>query len=379
MRSSLPKYPVIIALALALAGCGKEEAKVAAQGPQSVPVTVAAAVQKDVPVSVRAIGNVQAHQAVAIKSQVNGQITEVHFKQGQDVNQNDLLFVLDRRQLEADLRRAENNLLRDEAQAKNNRVQAERYAKLLKEGVVAQQAYDQFVSTADASDAGVAADKDAVEFAKLQLQYTKIYAPITGRTGDLMVDNGNLVKANDVPLVTINEITPIYVNFSIPEQQLADVKRFSSAGSLHVLAVISGEADRPIEGKLSFIDNTVDAATGTIKLKGTFNNTDRRLWPGQFVDVVLTLTSEPNAIVVPSQAIQTGQQGQYLFVINGDIADLRRVTVKRTVGGESVIQSGVKPGERVVIDGQIRLVKGSKVEIKASKDIPQPPSKELQS
>jgi multidrug efflux system membrane fusion protein len=365
--------PIAAVLIMTVAGCSKAETKaVAAPSAPAVPVVIATAVQKDVPVSIRSIGNVQAYQAVAIKSQVNSQITEVHFKQGQDVNKGDLLFDLDRRQLEADLRRAENSLLRDDAQAKNNRVQSERYAKLLKEGVVAQQQYDLAVSTADASDAGVAADKDAVEFAKVQLQYTKIFAPINGRTGDLMVDLGNLVKANDVPLVTINQISPIYVNFNIPEQQLADVKRYSGEGSLHVLAVISGQVDQPIEGKLTFIDNTVDQTTGTIKLKGTFTNADRRLWPGQFVDVVLTLTTQPNAIVVPSQAVQTGQQGQFVFVIKPDnTADMRPVTVKRTVGPDSVISTGLQPGERVVIDGQVRLIKGMKVEIKTASQVPQ--------
>ncbi|MCU1306167.1 MAG: efflux transporter, family, subunit [Acidobacteriaceae bacterium] len=368
------------ALLLAVAGCGKGETKVAAQGPTSVPVTIAVAVKKDMPVSVRSIGNVQAYQAVSIKSQINSQITEVHFKQGQDVNEGDLLFDLDRRQLEADLRRAQNSLLRDDAQAKNNRVQAERFAKLLKEGVVAQQQYDLAVSTAEASDAGVAADKDAVEYAKVQLQYTKIYAPISGRTGDLMVDLGNLVKANDVPLVTINQITPIYVNFSVPEQQLSELKRYSNEGSLHVQAVVAGQADQPIEGKLSFIDNSVDPNTGTIKVKGTFTNPDRRLWPGQFVDVVLTLTTQPNAIVIPSQAVQTGQQGQFVFVIKPDnTADMRPVTVKRTVGPESVVETGLQAGDRVVIDGQIRLIKGSKVEIKTANQQPVAPPQEPRS
>jgi multidrug efflux system membrane fusion protein len=371
---------VSVALLFTIVGCGKGETKVAAQGPTSVPVTIAIAEKKDMPVSVRSIGNVQAYQAVSIKSQINSQITEVHFKQGQDVKEGDLLFDLDRRQLEADLRRAQNSLLRDDAQAKNNRVQAERYAKLLKEGVVAQQQYDLAVSTAEASDAGVAADKDAVEYAKVQLQYTKIYAPISGRTGDLMVDLGNLVKANDVPLVTINQITPIYVNFSIPEQQLSDLKRYSNEGSLHVQAVIAGQADKPIEGKLSFIDNSVDANTGTIKVKGTFTNPDRRLWPGQFVDVVLTLTTQPNAIVIPSQAVQTGQQGQFVFVIKPDnTADMRPVTVKRTVGPESVIETGLQAGDRVVIDGQIRLIKGSKVEIKTANQQPVAPAQEPRS
>jgi multidrug efflux system membrane fusion protein len=273
---------------------------------------------------------------------------------------------LDPRQPEADLKRAENNLLHDEAQAKNNRVQAERYASLLKEGVVAKQDYDQFLTTAQAADAGVAADKQAVESAKVQLQYTKIYAPIGGRTGDFLIDQGNVVKANDMPsLVTINQITPIFVNFSIPEQQLADVKKFSAAGSLRVQAIIAGDTAHPADGKLTFIDNSVDPTTGTIKLKGTFENKDRRLWPGQFVDVVLTLTSQPNSIVVPSQAIQTGQQGQYVFVVTPDMtADMRPVTVQRTNGNETIVASGLKPGEQVVTDGQLRLTKGVKVEAK---------------
>ena len=366
LTAFLRPYLILLPLALLVSGCQKEATKAAGPAP-AVPVTIARVELKDVPLALRAIGNVQAYQSVAIKSMVNAQITDVHFKQGQDVKQGDLLFQLDPRQYEADLKRAENNLLHDEAQARNNRVQAERYASLLKEGVVARQDYDQFLTTAQAADAGVAADKQAVESAKVQLQYTKIYAPISGRTGDLLIDRGNLVKANDTPsLVTINQITPIYVNFSIPEQQLADVKKYSTAGSLRVQALIAGEVDKPVDGKLTFIDNSVDPTTGTIKLKGTFENKDRRLWPGQFVDVVLTLTSQPNSIVVPSQAIQTGQNGQYVFTVGPDMtADLRPVTVQRTIGNQAIIASGLKPGEQVVTDGQLRLTKGVKVEAKS--------------
>ena len=373
LRPHFVRYLSAFLLAATLAGCQKEATNAAAP-PAAVPVVMARVELKDVPLAVRAIGNVQPYQSVAIKSMVNAQLTGVHFKQGEDVQQGQLLFQLDPRQFEADLKRAQNNLLRDEAQAKNNRAESERYARLLQEGVVAKQQYDQFMTTAQAADAGVAADREAVESAKVQLQYTKIYAPITGRTGDLMIDRGNLVKANDTPsLVTINQVTPIYVNFAIPQQQLTDLKKYSAAGSLRVQAIISGEVDKPVNGKLTFIDNSVDATTGTIKLKGTFENKDRRLWPGQFVDVVLTLTSQPNSLVVPSQAIQTGQNGQYVFVVQPDMtADMRPVTVLRTVGSETIVASGLKPGEQVVTDGQLRLTKGVKVEPKNQTQIPVP-------
>jgi membrane fusion protein, multidrug efflux system len=358
---------VLLSSVLALAGCSKEESKAAASAPPpSVPVSVATVVQKDMPVVIRSIGNVEAIEKVEVKSQIAGQIVAVHFKEGDDVKKGELLFEMDPRQPQVDLARAEGNLLRDQAQAKNARAQAERYARLLKEGVVSAQEYDRFTSEAEAAEAAVAADRAAVEQAKLQWTYTKIYAPVAGRTGNLMVDVGNIVKANEGTLMTINQITPISVVFSIPEQQLADVKRFMNAG-LRVEAILPGADQQPLRGQLKFIDNAVDPTTGTIKLKGDFANTDRKLWPGQFVDIQLTLTTTPNAIVVPSQAVQTGQQGQYVFVVKSDMtADLRPVVALRSVGGETVIESGVQPGDRVVTDGHLRLQKGSKVEIKQS-------------
>ena len=352
---------------LFIAGCSKESSPVSAQAPvPAVPVTVANVEQHDVPVTIRTIGNVEAIETVGIKSLIGGELQEVHFKEGQDVTKGDLLFVIDPRQAKADVARAEGNMLRDQAQAKNARVEAERYAKLLQEGVASKQQYDQFFSNADALEAAVEADKASLEYLKLQLSYTRIYAPVTGRTGNLVVNRGNLVKANDNPaLVTINQITPIYVQFGIPEQQIPEVKRFMAAKSLRVQAVLKQGGSGVEDGQLTFIDNAVDTTTGTIKLKGTFSNSDRGLWPGQFVDVVLTLTMEPNAVVVPSQAVQTGQQGQYVFVIKPDMtAEMRTVTVKRTFDNQSVIGSGLQNGERVVTDGQLRLQKGSKVEIK---------------
>jgi membrane fusion protein, multidrug efflux system len=368
-----------------LSGCSQPE-KTAAQGPApTVPVSIGTVVQKDVPVTLRAIGNVEPYQTVGVKSQINAELQEVHFREGQDVNKGDLLFTLDQRQLKADLARAEGNLQRDEAQAKNARVQAQRYAALLKEGVVAQQQYDQFISNADALDATVAADRAAVEYARLQLQYTKVSAPISGRTGSIQVHRGNIVKANDMDLVTINQVAPVNVLFAIPEQQLGEVKHYMAAKTLKVEAVNrSDDPTRPAgsvlasAGELTFIDNAVDPATGTIKLKGTFQNRDHNLWPGQFVDVILTLSTEQHATVVPSQAVQTGQKGSYVFVVTPEnTADMRPVVVKRTAGTDAIIASGLKPGDRVVTDGQLRLTRGAKVEMKqAPASAPAAPSTE---
>jgi membrane fusion protein, multidrug efflux system len=365
MNRSNAIFALVLATALGISGCAKNESKAAAAPNPSVPVSVANVIQKDMPVVIRSIGNIEAIEKVDIKSQLTGEITAVHFREGDDVKKGQLLFEIDDRQPKADLARAEGNLLRNQAQARNARAQAERYARLLKEGVVATQEYDRFVAEAEALEAAVAADKAAVDQSRLQVQYTKIYAPVSGRTGNLMVDRGNIVKANEVPpLVTINQITPISVAFSIPESELADVKRFQNAG-LRVEAVLPGQEGPPMRGKLTFIDNAVDPTTGTIRLKGEFANSDRKLWPGQFADILLTLTTTPNAVVVPSQAVQTGQQGQYVFVIKQDMtADQRPVVVKRSLGGETVIDSGVQPGERVVTDGHLRLQKGAKVEIK---------------
>lgn len=375
MRARLLIFSLLLAALIGLSGCSASESKTNAQAPPpTVPVGVGEVTRKDVPLVLRSIGNVEPFETVSVKSQVGGELVEVHFKEGQDVNKGQLLFTLDRRQLEADLKKAEGNVERDVAQAKNARVQATRYEQLLKEGVVARQQYEQMVANADAAEAAVASDKAAVDAAKLQLQYTRIFSPINGRTGNLMVDRGNIVKANDVPLVTINQITPIHVQFAIPEQQLAEVKRYMAAGTLKVEAVIPNDAspNGPPLGKLDFIDNNVDPTTGTIKLKGAYQNADRRLWPGQFVDVVLTLATQANAVVVPSKAVQTGQQGQYVFVVKPDMTvDMRTIKVSRTAGQDTVIESGLQPGDKVVTDGQLKLTKGARVEIKQAAQVPE--------
>ena len=356
-----------------LPACSRE--KIAPPVVPAVPVLAAAVEQKDMPVDVQAIGAVEARSTVSVKTQITGELTGVFFKEGQDVKKGDLIFTLDKRPFEAEIKRQEANLQRDIAQAHLAHLDADRYAGLFKEGVVSKQQYDQAQANAQALDAAVQADNAALENARVQLIYCSIYSPITGRTGTLMSHQGNMIKANDTPfLVTINQIEPIYVTFPVPEQYLADIKRFAAAGSLAVKATIPGD-NRPVLGKLSFIDNAVDQSTGTIKLKGQFANADRRLWPGQFVNVTLTLHAQPSAIVVPSQAVQNGQQGQFVFVIHPDLTvEARPVTVNRTSSGESIIDKGLTAGERVVTDGQLRLVPGSKVDIRIAV-APQPTSK----
>lgn len=355
---------LVSALAVSITGCKKKEAQ--PPKPSAVPVVVSVAEQRDVPVQVKTIATVEAYNAVGVKTMVAGEIMSVQFKEGQDVSKGQLLFTIDPRPMEADLRRVEATLAKDQATAENDRAQAARYAALFKEGVVSKQQADQMVTAANASEALVKADQAAVTNAKVQLQYTKVYAPISGRTGNLMVQLGNVVKANpDNPIVTINQISPIYVTFTVPEQNLSDIKRYMAQHALQVQAEIPNDP-KPAVGKLTFIDNAVDKQTGTIKLKASFDNSDRRLWPGQFVNATLTLTTQPNAITVPNEALQTGQQGQFVYVVRQDgVAEARPVTLSRTVEGRSVIASGLQPGDKVVTDGQLRLRSGeTKVEIR---------------
>jgi len=353
-----------LAALLSLTACSAQ--KVQSAPPPAVPVTVATSEQRTVPVQVKAIGNVEAYSTVGVKPQITGQIVGVHFSEGQDVKKGQLLFTLDPRQFEADLERAKGTLAKDKATAANDLAQAKRYEKLYQAGVVAKEQYDDMQSKAESSEAIVAADQAATEYTRVQLSYTRLYSPVNGRTGNLNVHLGNVVKANpDNPIVTINQVEPVYVTFSVPQQELPAIKQHERAGNLKVEAIFPEADQKPASGKLTFIDNAVDLTTGTIKLKGTFVNQDRRLWPGQFVNVVLTLAEQPNAIVVPTQAVQTGQQGQYVFVIKPDqTAEARPVKAGRTVNGMVVIEEGLKAGEKVVTDGQVRLVPGTKVEIK---------------
>jgi multidrug efflux system membrane fusion protein len=339
----------------------------------AVPIVAATVEQKDVPLQLKAIGTVEAYSNVSVKTQITGELTGVHFKEGQDVSKGQLLFTLDKRPFEAALKQAQGVLAKDLAQAANARTQAKRYEALNQAGVVSKEEYDQMESNANALEAAVVADQAAVENARVQLVYCTIYSPIDGRTGPLLIHQGNMIKANDTPfLVSINQVQPIYATFTVPEQNLADIKGYSSGSRLRVQAFIPNDIRGPATGWLSFIDNTVDQATGTIKLKGEFANTDRRLWPGQFVDVVLTLAQQPKAIVVPSQALQNGQQGQFVFVIKSDMTvETRPVTIDRSTDGQAVVAKGLAAGEQVVTDGQLRLVPGiTKVELKQVAAVP---------
>ena len=366
---NFPRLTLVAAGLGLLAAC--TGTKAAPGPPPPVPVLAATVAQKNVPVRVHAIGTVEAYSTVSVKTQITGELTGVYFKEGDDVRKGQLIFTLDKRPLEAELNRAQSNLAKDEAAAANARLQQKRYEALVKAGVVSKEQYDQLESSAQAADAAVAADKAAVENAKVQLIYCSIYSPINGRTGNLIVHQGNMIKANDVPaLVNINQVEPIYVSFTVPQQYLAEVKQYARGGNLPVEAVIPGvtgkDARGPVRGKLSFIDNQVDSTTGTIKLKGVFVNGDRRLWPGQFVDTYLTLKTQPNSLVIPSQAIQNGQQGTFVYVIKDDnTVEARTITTSDTEQqGEVIVQKGLAAGERIVTDGQLRLVPGSKVQIK---------------
>jgi multidrug efflux system membrane fusion protein len=345
-----------------VSACSKEQPK--PQGRPNVPVSVASVEQKNIPVQVTAIGTVEPYSTVQVKTQVTGQLTGVFFKEGDDVRKGQLLFTLDKRQIQADLKKAEGQLARDEASLANAKAQASRYEALFKQGIISREQYEAQQTNQDTFAAAVEADRAAVENEKVQLTYTDIYSPIDGRTGNLIVHQGNMVKANDsIALVVINKVEPVYVTFSVPEKQLAEIKRFNTRSPLPVQASIAGDP-KPAIGKLSFIDNGVDTATGTIKLKGEFANNDRRLWPGSFADVSLTLTSQPNALVIPTAALQNGQQGQYVFVVKNDkTVEMRNVAVERTDDKTSVISSGLQPGETVVTDGQVRLTPGAKVEV----------------
>lgn len=334
--------------------------------PPPVPVLVAMVTEKTVPVELKVIGNVEAYSTVSIKSRLAGQLVQVNFKEGQDVKQGDLLFVIDPRPYEAALRQVEANLARDKALATKAQADAGRYAELIRKQFVSQQDYDQAKATADSLGATVNADQVAVQNARLNLSYCYIKAPISGRTGSLIAHQGNMIKDNaDTAMLVINQIQPIYVSFAIPEQNLAAVRKFMAIEKIKVNAVIAGQENNPEVGVLSFIDNTVDKTTGTILCKATFTNESKRLWPGLFVNVVVQLSTQPNAVLVSSQAIQTSQEGQIVFVVKPDLTvEIRPVEVGRPINGDVIVTKGLKPGERVVTDGQLRLVPGAKVEIK---------------
>jgi membrane fusion protein, multidrug efflux system len=415
---------LLLVVAGCLGACSNEKAQAKAPAArEGVPVTVGTAVSKAVPVQIRAVGTAQAYASVTLKSQLDAEVAQIHIHEGQAVKKGDLLFTLDQRPWEGVLRQAEANLgrdmaqlqqtdaavaqsmaaekqavanlARDSAQLENALSQARRYKGLIDEGAISKELYDQVRTNATALEATIEADKAAVanaqasiraaqatvenvkaaikadqaavENARVQLGYTTIRAPMDARAGNLLVRVGSAVKARDdtAQMLVLNQIQPIYVSFSVPEQYLQDIKKFLAAGTLRVQASPRGQEDSPASGELSFVNNTVDPGTGMIQLKATFTNRESTLWPGQFVNVALTLTVESDRVVVPSQAIQTGQQGQYVFVMRSDnTVESRPVTTGRRIGGEVVIEKGVTPGENVVTDGHLRLVSGTRVQVK---------------
>jgi multidrug efflux system membrane fusion protein len=415
----MPTHPrkllvlVVGVLSLVLAGCSSDKSPAGTPAQQGrgagggrgggrgaggpVPVTTTRVAAKPVPLTIPAVGTAEALQTVQIRAQVTGQLSAIHFTEGQEVRKGQLLFTLDPRPFEAALAQAQAVLARDTATAKNSQSQQARYEDLYKRGLIPRDQYETQTATASAQQATLEADQAAVETARLNLQYTRIASPISGRAGAVSLHVGDLVRANDTtPLLVINQISPIYVTFAVPGRYLPEIRRYQAQRPLQVQARIqnapapgssavpardqieggnpevppppgaqSAPAKGPLEtGAVSFIDNAVDATTGTIKLKATFPNDDHALWPGLFVQVSLLLSTDPNAIVVPAVAVQESQQGQYVYVVKPDrTAELRPVRIERQQGDQVVIAQGLSAGEEVVTDGHLRLTPGAHVTI----------------
>jgi multidrug efflux system membrane fusion protein len=354
---------VLLMACLQFTACSSEKKKPA---PPPVPVLVGTVTEKTVSVELKVIGNVEPYSTVSIKSRIAGQLVQVNFKEGQDVKTGELLFVIDPRPYEAALKQAQANLEKDKALAIKAKTDAVRYAELIRKQFVSQQEYDQAKATAESLGATVNSDQVAVQNAQLNLSYCYIKAPITGRTGSLLAHQGNMIKENaDTAMLVINQIQPIYVTFSVPQRHLTEIRKYVAEEKVPVEAVIPGQ-ENPETGLLTFINNTVDTATGTFVCKATFTNEHKRLWPGLFVNVVVKLASEPNAVLVPTQAVQTSQEGQIVFLVKPDLTvEVRPVEVGRAIDGDTIVSKGLKPGDRVVTDGQLRLVPGAKIQIKS--------------
>ena len=368
-----------IVLSLILAGCG-DKAQSADKGAPSAggkggksgkgggsaaPVLVAQVQRQKVPVVIDAIGAVEPIRMTAVRSQVTGILEKIAFKEGQDVKQGDLLFQVDPRSFQGMLNSAMADLQKAKVQLENARSQVARYQALSSGQMISKEQFQKIQDEARTAEAEMQAADSRVNNAKLQLEFSSIRAPLSGRTGNLNVDEGDLVRANDPgALVTVNQISPIYVTFGVPQQFLAAINRYQGEGSLVVRVIPPGLNEPPEIGELTFIDNTVDSATGTIRLKASFNNEGKRLWPGQFANVMVTL-SNPEVLTIASSAVQNSQTGQHVYVISADrIAELRPVTIERTHEGLAIVSKGLKQGETVVIDGQLRVIPGRAVEIK---------------
>jgi len=343
------------------------EARKAPKGAPAVPVAVAVVTQETVPVRLQTIGNVEAYLTVGIKARVDGQIITVNFREGQPVKKGEVLFEIDPRPYQAALRQAEANALRDRAARDQARSQAERYEELLHKNFISKEAYAQIRTNAETAEATAQASQAALENARLNVEYCTIRSPLDGYVGRVLLQAGNLVKANDAnPLVVINQVKPIYVNFAVPEQYLPEIRKYNSADPLRVDVVSTDPGSPRPSGKLIFIDNAVDPSTGTIRMRARLDNADAALWPGQFVNVSVRIYEQPDAIVIPAQAVQTGPAGQYVYVIGNDLlAEVRPINVQRADGEHAIVASGLRAGERIVTRGQLRL--GPKTRVQVSK------------
>ncbi len=342
------------------------------KGPPPVPVSIAAAQLQTVPIRLTAIGNVEASATVAIKARVDGQIVEVNFREGVPVAKNDVLFRIDPRPYQAALRQAQANAMRDSAARDQARSQAKRYQELLDKNFISKEAYAQIRTNAETAEATASASRAALENARLNLEYCTITSPLDGYIGKLLLNSGNLVKANDVaPLAIINQVRPIYVNFAVPEQSLPEVRKYMATGPLSVDVIPADPAVPRVGGRLIFVDNAVDPSTGTIRLRAQFDNVEAALWPGQFVNISLRLYEQADAITIPSTAVQTGPEGQYVYVIGPEsLAEIRKVKVQRADGELTIIADGLAKGERVVTRGQLRL--GPKTRVQIAKPAAEP-------
>jgi membrane fusion protein, multidrug efflux system len=360
-------WALVVALPL-LGSCAKRGAASPAaarrEGGGAVPVTVAPVQQKTTAVEVSRFGTVEPYSMVDVRSQITGILTEVHFVEGQQVKKGDLLLSIDPRQPVAALKAAQANLEGHQAQLKNAETEANRKRQLLEKGFIAQDELDQITTSVDTLRASVSADLAAVENAGLQLDYCSVRSPIDGRTGSLHLHAGNVVRANDVSVVTVMQTEPIYVSFWVPEEFLPAIRKGMAKGELDVRVTLARDEGEPMRGVLSLIENTADVDNHTIRLRATLANKDQRLWPGQYVDTVLTVSQEPNSLVVPSVAVQTGQNNQFVYVVKPDqTVEARPITVRRGMDEETVVE-GIKAGEVVVTDGHLRLVPGARIQVK---------------
>jgi membrane fusion protein, multidrug efflux system len=385
-------FAAAISLGMFVSGCTASPA--AAPPPPGIPVVVAKVSQKQMPVEITSVGNVEAISTVSIKAQISGELLQVHFKEGDFVRKGQLLFTIDPRPFQAQVRQAEGNIARDQAQllqAEANlardtaqmdyaKTQAQRYVNLTQRGLIAAELSEQTKSQASAMEESVRADRAAIESAraslagsqgalenaKVQLSFCTIYSPIDGRTGAIMLKPGNLIIAADTgPIVVIKQVDPIYVNFTLPQQYWGDVREHLSAGDLRVLAAAPQDKSNPKDGKVIFADNAVDSTTGTLHIRASFENADNRFLAGMFVNVVLRLSEEPNAKVVPTQALTEGQNGTFVYVVKSDnTVEARPVVTTHSTEGEAVIDRGLEVGEMIVTDGQTRLTPGAKIQVK---------------